>query len=71
MTAEHVHKLIELVGTSGASASGAIQNAINRAADAVRSVRWFEVVRVRGEVAGGEVARYRVSLKVGFALEEG
>ena len=27
MTAEHVHKLIELVGTSGASASGAIQNA--------------------------------------------
>ena len=71
MAAERVHKLIELVGTSGASVSDAIQNAINRAAESVRSIRWFEVMRVRGEVAGGKVARCQVALKVGFTLEEG
>ena len=49
--AEHVHKLVELVGTSGASVSDAIQNAIARAGATVRNIRWFEVVQVRGEVA--------------------
>jgi hypothetical protein len=58
-----------LVGTSGASVSDAIQNAVTRAAGTVRNIRWFEVVQVRGEVAGGKVARYQVTLKVGFTLE--
>ena len=42
--AEPVYKLIDLVGTSGASVSDAIQNAITRAAETVRNIRWFEVV---------------------------
>ena len=67
--AEHVYKLVELVGTSGASVSDAIQNAIARAGATVRDIRWFEVVQVRGEVSGGKVARYQVTLKVGFTLD--
>lgn len=67
--ADHVYKLIELVGTSGTSVSDAIQNAITRAAATVRNIRWFEVVQVRGEVANGKVAHYQVTLKVGFTLE--
>ena len=67
--AEHVYKLVELVGTSGASVSDAIQNAIARAGATVRNIRWFEVVQVRGEVSGGKVARYQVTLKVGFTLD--
>jgi flavin-binding protein dodecin len=69
--AEHVYKLIELVGTSGTSVSDAIQNAITRATATVRNLRWFEVVQVRGEVADGRVARYQVTLKVGFTLDDG
>ena len=69
--AEHVYKMVELVGTSGASVSDAIENAITRVAATVRNVRWFEVVQVRGEVADGKVARYQVTLKVGFTLDEG
>jgi dodecin len=69
--AEHVYKMVELVGTSGASVSDAIQNAITRVTATVRSVRWFEVVQVRGEVADGKVAHYQVTLKVGFTLDEG
>ena len=66
---KHVYKLLELVGTSGESVSDAIQNAINRAAETVRHIRWFEVVQVRGEVADGKVAHYQVTLKIGFTLE--
>jgi flavin-binding protein dodecin len=68
---EHVYKLVELVGTSGASVSDAIQNAITRAAATVRNIKWFEVVQVRGEVKDGKVGHYQVTLKVGFTLDEG
>jgi flavin-binding protein dodecin len=37
--AEHVYKLIELVGTSGESVSDAIENAIARASATVRNIR--------------------------------
>jgi flavin-binding protein dodecin len=67
---EHVYKMVELVGTSGSSVSDAIQIAITRATATVRNVRWFEVVQVRGEVADGKVARYQVTLKIGFTLED-
>jgi flavin-binding protein dodecin len=68
--AEHVYKLLELVGTSGESVSDAIQNAITRASATLRNIRWFEVVQVRGEVADGKVGRYQVTLKIGFTLDE-
>jgi flavin-binding protein dodecin len=36
----------------------------------VRNIDWFEVVSVRGHVAGGSVAHYQVTLKIGFRLED-
>ena len=69
--AEHIYKLIELVGTSDTSVSDAVQNAITRASASVRNIRWFEVAQVRGEVKDGKVGHYQVTLKVGFTLEEG
>ena len=69
--AEHVYKLVELVGTSGTSVSDAIQNAITRATTTIRNIRWFEVAQVRGEVRDGKVGCYQVTLKVGFTLDEG
>ena len=69
--AEHVHKLIDLVGSSGVSVSDAVQNAIARAGATVRNIRWFEVAQVRGEVKDGKVGCYQVTLKVGFTLDEG
>ena len=69
--ADHVYKLVELVGTSPQSITDAIQNAITRASATIRNIRWFEVIQARGEVAGGKVGHYQVTLKVGFTLEEG
>jgi len=68
--AEHVYKLIELVGTSSQSVSDAIEQAISRASATVRNIRWFEVVQVRGEVTDTKVGHYQVTLKVGFTLDE-
>ncbi len=68
---ELVYKLVDLVGTSGTSVSDAIQNAITRVTTTVRNVKWFEVVRVRGEVKDGKVEHYQVTLKIGFTLDDG
>lgn len=67
---DHIYKLVDLVGTSSESVTDAIQNAITRASATIRNIRWFEVVQVRGDVSGGKVAHYQVTLKVGFTLED-
>ncbi|CAN7393826.1 dodecin family protein [Phenylobacterium sp. LjRoot219] len=66
---EHVYKLLELVGSSKVSIEDAIQNAITRANETLRNIRWFEVQETRGWVEDGQVARYQVTLKVGFTLD--
>ena len=66
-----VYKVVEIVGTSGESISKAIDAAIDKAGSSLRNLGWFEVVQMRGNVEGGRVNQYQVTLKVGFALEDG
>jgi flavin-binding protein dodecin len=66
---DHVYKIVELVGSSTTSSDDAIRNAIETAAKTLRHIDWFEVLETRGHVAGGKVAHYQVTLKVGFRLE--
>lgn len=67
--AEHVYKTIELVGSSTTSIEQAVQNAVAKAAETVRNLRWFEVRETRGDIADGRVAHWQVTLKIGFTLE--
>ncbi len=67
---DHVYKKIELVGTSGDSIEDAIENAVARAAESVRNMRWFEVVEARGQIQDGEVVSYQATIRIGFTLEE-
>ena len=67
--ANHVYKILELVGSSPTGTDDAIRNAIETAAKTIRHIDWFEVVQTRGHVADGKVAHFQVSLKVGFRLE--
>ena len=69
--ADHVYKVVELVGTSKESVSDAIETAISRASATLRNLRWFEVVQVRGAIDQGKVDHYQVTLKAGFTLEGG
>lgn len=66
---DHVYKVVDLVGTSTGSIEGAIQNAISRANETIRDLRWFEVVQTRGHIEDGKIAHYQVVLKVAFTLE--
>ena len=67
---DHVYKLIELTGTSTTNIEDAIGNAIARAGKTVHSLRWFQVVEVRGGIDGGRVASWQVTIKVGFTLDD-
>lgn len=67
---EHVYKHIELTGSSKTSIEEAIQNAVNKAAQSVRNMRWFVVTEQRGYIDDNVVAYYQVTIKVGFTLED-
>lgn len=67
---DHVYKYIELTGTSAKGIEAAIENAIARASDTVRNLRWFEVTETRGHLEDGKVRHWQVTLKVGFRLED-
>ena len=67
---DHVYKVIDLVGSSETSIEDAINNAITRAAQTVRNLRWFEVMQTRGQIENGKVHFYQAVLKVGFTMDD-
>ena len=66
---DHVYKKIEIVGSSPDGLQQAIENAIVKASETLRSMRWFEVVETRGQIADGKVSHWQVTVKIGFTLE--
>ncbi len=68
--ANHIYRITEIVGSSPEGTDQAIRNAIGRASQTIRNLDWYEVVSQRGEIEGGEIAHFQVTLKVGFRLED-
>jgi len=64
------YRVTEIVGTSPDGTDQAILNGIERAAQTLRHIDWFEVTQVRGQVKDGAVVHFQVGLKVGFRLED-
>jgi flavin-binding protein dodecin len=58
-------------GGEAASFYPAVRNALRRAARTLRHLDWFEVTRVRGQVADGGIAHFQAGLKAGFRLDDG
>ena len=67
---DHVYKKIELTGTSSSTIEEAVENALTKAAETVRNMRWFEVIDTRGHIEEGQVHYWQVTIKVGFTLED-
>jgi dodecin len=67
---EHVYKLVELVGSSTNGIEDAVQNAITKAGDSIRNMRWFQVVETRGYIQDGKIAYWQVTVKIGFTIED-
>lgn len=65
-----VYKLIELTGTSDNSIEDAVNQALARAGESVRLMRWFIVTETRGTINGGKVGEWQVTVKIGFKIEE-
>ncbi len=61
---------VEIVGTSEIGLEDAINNAISKASETLRLLRWFEVVETRGVIEEGGVSQWQVTVKVGFTLED-
>jgi dodecin len=68
--ANHVYKLVEIVGTSTTGTDDAIRNAVETAAKTIRRIDWFEVTETRGHVANNKIDHFQVTLKVGFRVED-
>ncbi|GGA89335.1 hypothetical protein GCM10011369_34390 [Neiella marina] len=67
---DHTYKLTELVGSSPDGVDAAVNNAVARASQSIRNMRWFEVKEIRGHIDDGAVAHWQVTIKVGFTLED-
>lgn len=65
-----IYKKIELVGSSPTSIEDAVNNAIGRAAQTIRNLRWFEVTETRGHVQDGRIDHWQVTVKIGFVLDQ-
>ena len=66
---KHVYKTIELTGSSPTGIEDAIANAVAKAGKTLHNLRWFQVTDTRGEIEGGKVAHWQVTMKVGFTLD--
>lgn len=66
----HVYKKVELVGSSPNSIEEAVSEALARAGETIRNMRWFEVTETRGQIVDGRVAHWQVTIKVGFTVED-
>ncbi len=67
---EHVYKIMELTGSSETGIEDAITNAIEKASQSVRNMRWFEMTETRGHIEEGKIHHWQVTVKVGFTLED-
>ena len=66
----HVYKHLELTGSSPDGLQTAVENAIARANESVRNIRWFEVQNIRGVVEDGKVSHWQATMKIGFTLDD-
>ena len=66
---DHVYKSLELTGSSTTNIEDAVKNAVGKAAKTMHNMRWFEITDIRGEIEGGVVAYWQVTMKLGFTLD--
>ena len=67
-----VVKVVELVGSSDSSFSGAVRNAVRVASRSLRNIQGVDVIGSSASVGeGGELTLYKVHCKVAFLVEHG
>ena len=65
----HTYRVTEIVGTSAEGVDDAIRSGLDRAAQTLRGLDWFEVTEIRGHIEDGAIGHVQVGMKVGFRLD--
>ncbi|MFD1588906.1 dodecin [Halorientalis brevis] len=65
-----VFKKITLIGTSGDSFDGAVDDALDRAESTLDNVYWVEVDELGVEIANAPDREYQAEVEVAFELAE-
>ncbi len=68
--ADHIYKHIELTGSSKHGIEEAVQNAVVKANETVKNMRWFQMIDLRGHIENGTVSHWQVTIKIGFTLAD-
>jgi hypothetical protein len=66
----HIYKKLEIVGSSPTSIEEAVNNAVAKAAETIRNIRWVEIVETRCHVEEQKIAYWQVTVKIGFTIDE-
>jgi len=66
----HVYKIVDIVGSSPKSIEDAIERAIDRSAETLDHIDWFQVDEIRGHITDGKISHYQVAVKLGFRLND-
>ncbi|ABL64188.1 dodecin [Chlorobium phaeobacteroides] len=66
----HIYKKIELVGSSPTSIEEAVNNAIEKASESIRNIRWVEILETRCHVENQKLMYWQVTVKIGFTLDD-
>jgi len=64
-----VYKYIELIGVSEKSWEDAVKTALSGATKTVRNIVEIEVVKLKADVEGGEIKKYKAVVRVLFRVE--
>ena len=70
MAEDNTYGISGIVGSSQTSLDDAIRQAIEKASEDRRHLRWFEVERISGHVVEGKVGHFQVQLRLGYTLED-
>ena len=66
---DRTYRVTEIVGTSPDGIETALSNGVQRAAQTLRHLDWFEVQEIRGYLKEGDVDHFQVTMKLGFRME--
>lgn len=67
--ADHVYKMIQVVGVSKKSYADATQAAVKKAGESLHGLAWFEAKEFRGRIDNGKVSEYQVKVDIAFKLD--
>lgn len=65
-----VAKVIELIGVSDNGWEDAVRNAVRDASKTIDNITGVEVISTTANVKGGELTKYKASVKVVFGLTD-